>query len=179
MSALPEFKQGMVAMKTIIIAALISATVWTAPSHALDVPTGDVILTVKGAVGETNHGSQAVFDREMLEALDGRVAKMETPWTTGQVEFSGPYLRAVLNAAGAKGSYLIIRALNDYSARIPMADAEKLDTILASRMFGKEMVVRDKGPLMLVYPFDQDKALYNEKYFARSVWQIKEIEVAE
>ncbi len=39
------------------------------------------------------------------------------------------------------------------------------------------MSVRDKGPLFLVYPFDLNPELYNEKYFSRSVWQIKEIEV--
>ena len=54
-----------------------------------------------------------------------------------------------------------------------------LDTILATRMDGQLMSVRDKGPLFLIYPFDLDSGLYNEKYFARSVWQIKEIEVGE
>ena len=39
--------------------------------------------------------------------------------------------------------------------------------------------VRDKGPLFLVYPFDTNPETYNEKYFSRSVWQIKEIEVGE
>jgi hypothetical protein len=41
------------------------------------------------------------------------------------------------------------------------------------------MSVRDKGPLFLVYPFDKDQGLFNEKYFSRSVWQIKDIEVTE
>lgn len=59
---------------------------------------------------------------------------------------------------------------------LPVEDA-KLDTIFATKLDGKLMSVRDKGPLMLVYPFDLDADLYNEKYFSRSVWQIKEIEV--
>jgi len=59
------------------------------------------------------------------------------------------------------------------------ADDAKLDTILATKLDGKLMSVRDKGPLMLVYPFDLDQGLYNEKYFSRSVWQIKEIEVGQ
>ena len=135
------------------------------------------MLTVSGGVSETNAGKTAVFDAKMLEALAGRDAKMETPWTEGQVEFSGPLLREVLKAAGAKGSKLSIKALNDYAAEVPMDDATTLDTMLATKMNGEIMSVRDKGPLMLVYPFDLDKGLYNEKYFGRSVWQIKEIEV--
>lgn len=52
-------------------------------------------------------------------------------------------------------------------------------TELTALWIGEPMVVRDKGPLMLVYPFDQDPSRYNEKYFSPSVWQIKEIEVVE
>lgn len=52
-----------------------------------------------------------------------------------------------------------------------------IDTILPMRLDGKILTVRTEGPSMLVDPFDQDLALYNEKHFARSVWQIEEIEV--
>jgi len=88
-------------------------------------------------------------------------------------------LRSILEAAGAHGTKLKIIALNDYSAEVPVEDAEKLDTILATRMNGETMSVRDKGPLFLIYPFDKDASLFNEKYFSRSVWQIKTIEVSE
>lgn len=150
-----------------------------ANAFALDKPTGDPILTVTGHVTVKNSADGAQFDLSMLEHLDGRKASMGTPWTSGKTEFSGPYLRAVLKAAGATGKTLIIKALNDYSAKVPMEDADKLDTILAVRMNGEEMSVRDKGPVFLIYPFDKDKGLYNEKYFSRSVWQIKQIEVVE
>lgn len=158
---------------TFILAALLAA----APAAALDVPKGPVILTISGAVAQPNRDGSAVFDLSMLEGLEGRRVTMETPWTQGEVEFSGPFLREVLEAAGADGSRLIIRALNGYSAELPISDARDIDTILATRLDGKIMIVRTKGPSMLVYPFDQDRALYNEKYFARSVWQIGEIEV--
>lgn len=167
-------------MKTVIFAALFSgACLLAGNALALDKPTSDPILTVTGHVTNTNDGKKAEFDMAMLEALNGRQAVMETPWTEGKTEFSGPYLRAVLKAAGASGKKLIIKALNDYAAEVPMEDAEKLDTILAVRMNGEEMSVRDKGPIFLIYPFDEDKSLYTETYFSRSVWQIKEIEVVQ
>jgi hypothetical protein len=160
---------------TILLSVVFAAT----HAAALDQPKGPVILTITGKVTQPNRDGTAVFDLAMLDALDGRRAKMETPWTRGEVEFSGPLLREVLKAAGAGGSRLIFQALNGYSAEVPMSDALSLDTILATRLDGKVMTVRTKGPSMLVYPFDQDRSLYNEKYFARSVWQIKQIEVVQ
>ncbi len=166
-------------MRKLISALSIAAAIVLAasPGHALDAPKGPVILTIRGNVGSPNVDGTAQFDQAMLEALSGRRATMETPWTEGKTEFAGPYLRSVLEAAGATGHTLVVKALNDYFAEVPAEDAASLDTILATRMNGKAMSVRDKGPLFLIYPFDLDKALYNERYFSRSVWQIKEIEV--
>ncbi|MCJ8237150.1 molybdopterin-dependent oxidoreductase [Peteryoungia algae] len=155
-----------------LLASLISAT--SVP--ALDAPTGPVVLTVKGEISNTNAGDTAQFDLAMLDGLKHRKAEMETPWTEGKVTFEGPLLREILTAVGATGTILKVRALNDYAADVPADDA-RLQTILATKLDGKLMSVRDKGPLMLVYPFDLDADLYNEKYFSRSVWQIKEIEV--
>lgn len=159
------------------LCAILLAVLTALPAFALEKPAGEPILTITGAVANANEGGAAVFDAAMLEALDGRKATLETPWTTGKTEFSGPYLRAVLEAAGAKGKTLRVKALNDYAADVPFEDAERLDTILATRMNGEAMSVRDKGPLFLIYPFDTNPELFNEKYFARSVWQIREIEV--
>jgi len=161
-----------------ILAALIASVMTASAALALDAPTGPVVLTVKGKIANTNAGDTAQFDLEMLEKLKGRKGEMETPWTTGKVTFEGPLLREILSAVGASGTSLKVRALNDYAAEVPAEDA-KLDTILATTLDGKPMSVRDKGPLMLVYPFDLDAGLYNEKYFSRSVWQIKEIEVGQ
>lgn len=165
-------------MKT-LLAILLTVVFAASPVAALDQPKGPVILTIVGAVKLPNRDGSAVFDLEMLDALKGRDATMETPWTQGKVEFSGPLLREVLKAAGAEGSRMIIQALNGYSAEVPMSDALSLDTILATRLDGEVMTVRTKGPSMLVYPFDQDSSLFNEKYFARSVWQITQIEVVQ
>ncbi len=164
-------------MKSIITALLVSALSATA-AFALEAPTGPVVLTVTGKISNTNAGDTAQFDLAMLEKLKGRKGEMETPWTTGKVTFEGPLLREILAAVGATGTSLKVRALNDYAADVPAEDA-KLDTILATKLDGKPMSIRDKGPLMLVYPFDLDSSLYNEKYFSRSVWQIKEIEVGQ
>ena len=165
-------------MKTLLAAAALGMMLSTAaPAAPMSRPAGDVVLTVTGDIANANDNGAAVFDIPMLEALPGRHAEMETPWTKGRTKFDGPFLKAVLEAVGAKGKALKIKALNDYSATVPMEDALKYDTILATRMNGDLMTVRDKGPLFLIYPFDKDPKLYNEKYFSRSVWQINSIEI--
>ena len=151
----------------------------SASAMPLESPAGDIVLTVTGDIENSNAQGAAQFDMSMLESLSGRQAKMETPWTNGTTRFDGPFLRAILKAVGAKGKSLRIKALNDYSAVVPMDDALNYDTILATRMNGQVMSVRDKGPLFMIYPFDEHPELYNEKYFSRSVWQIREIEVVD
>ena len=144
---------------------------------ALPKPSGQVILTVKGEVSNLNAEGAAQFDREMLKKLSARKAQVKTPWEEGVVDFEGPRLDAVLQAAGANGSRIIVRALNDYSVEIPMSDAIEFPTILAMTRNGVSMSIRDKGPLFLIYPFDLKPELYTETYFSRSVWQISEMEV--
>lgn len=166
-------------MKSVLAGLFIALTSCAALAAPLEPATGKVILTVTGSIGNVNADGAAVFDLQMLEALDGRRASMETPWTNGTTQFEGPLLSAVLDKVGAHGKALRIRALNDYSAEIPLEDATGYETMLATKMNGKAMSVRDKGPLFLIYPFDTNPELYNEKYFARSVWQIREIEVVD
>ncbi len=113
----------------------------------------------------------------MLEALPKRVTTINTPWYDSKKTFEGPLGSALLDAVGAKGKTLRVVALNDYAAEIPVEDFRNWPVILASKLDGKPMSVREKGPLFVIYPFDAEPSLYNEKYFNRSVWQVKAIEV--
>lgn len=165
-------------MRTTAVAAFVAALVASAGGAlALDAPTGRVVLTVTGAIAETNAPGAAEFDMAMLAALAQRTTVTTTPWTTGEVSFAGPLGSALLDAVGATGATLKVTALNDYSAEVPAADLREHPVILATTLDGKPMSVREKGPLFLIYPFAEEPDLYNETYFNRSVWQIARIEV--
>lgn len=165
-------------MRLIVAAAAASLVLLAGgPGWALDPPKGPVVLTVSGAITRTNGPRGAEFDLEMLEALAGRTTRTHTPWTEGVVTFSGPLGRAVLDAVGATGETMRISALNDYAAEVPVADFHDHDVILATRMDGEVMSVRSRGPIFVIYPFDEDRDLYNEQIFTRSVWQVNRIEV--
>lgn len=144
---------------------------------ALEVPEGRVVLTVQGNISNTNANSTAQFDRAMLADLGEVTTVTGTPWTEGVNTFSGPKLSALLDAVGAKGETLVITALNDYSAKMPVSDAYDNGVLMAMKMNGERMSVRDKGPIFMLYPFDQNPSLNNEVIHNRSVWQVKSITV--
>ncbi|MHB2170123.1 putative pterin-binding protein [Alsobacter sp. R-9] len=166
-------------LKTAFAAAVAAFVLTVAPARAdgLPRPEGKVVLTVSGAIEVKNAPEGAVFDIGMLEKLPGRVTAVNTPWYTTKTTFEGPLGSAILDAVGARGQTLRIVALNDYAAEIPVEDFKKWPVILATKLDGKPMSVREKGPLFVIYPFDADASLFNEKYFNRSVWQVKSIEV--
>ncbi|MDJ0933038.1 hypothetical protein [Breoghania sp.] len=169
----------MKSLVAVLLSLILSAPLAVERLHAeeLATPTGKTLLVVRGNITRTNHENTARFDLAMLKALPGHTSTIQTPWTQGLVTFEGPFLRAVFDSVGASGSKFVISALNDYSAEVPLSDAYDFDTVLALKKNGKYMGVRDKGPVFFIYTFDKTTSLYNEKYFVRSVWQIREIEV--
>lgn len=144
---------------------------------ALDKPTGSIILTISGKVGDPNQGATAVFDLAMLEKLPQKNFTTTTPWNTTPTKFTGPLLRDVLAAAKAKGQTINAQALNDYKTAIPFEDAIKFDVVLAHRINDKAISVRTKGPLFIIYPFDSKDELKAAKYFERAAWQLKSMTI--
>lgn len=144
---------------------------------ALDKPAGAPVLTLSGKVGDTNVDKKAVFDAAMLAALPQHSFTTSTPWYKTPVKFTGPLLADVLRAAKASGTTLRAVALNDYKVAIPADDATRFKVIVARLIDDKPIPVREKGPLFVVYPFDSDGELRTTKYYDRSIWQLKAIEV--
>jgi len=146
-------------------------------ANALEAPKGKVVLTVSGTLTKPNHGKDATFSMEMLEKLPQISFITKTPWYPKAVTFTGPLLRDVLAAAGASGNKIAARALDDYKTLIPMLDAQKFDLIVARQIDGKNLSVREKGPLFIVYPFDSKPELQAQVYLDRSAWQLKSLTI--
>jgi hypothetical protein len=164
-------------LRNIRILACTLGAFWTFSVMALDKPEGRVILTISGTITQANVGANAEFDMKMLEKLPQKTFTVQTPWYATPVSFTGPLLRDVLAAAGAKGNKIVATALNDYKTDIPFDDAVKFDTIVARLMNDKPMPVREKGPLFIVYPFDTKPELRTEIYYNRSAWQLSGLKV--
>jgi len=135
-----------------------------------------VVLTITGLLDNTNDAGKARFDMRMLEALPQHSFTTSSPWYKTPVKFTGPLLADVLKAAGARGVALNAVALNGYKVRIPASDTS-LGVVLARLVDDKPLSVRDRGPLFIVYPFDNAPELRTSTYYGRSIWQLNAIEV--
>jgi len=148
-----------------------------ATATAIEPPTGAVVLTVSGLLRLPNLGSVGAFDMAMLAGMPQFSFHANTPWFSHTRKFTGPLLRDVLSAVGSQGPKLHAVALNDYRVEIPAEDAQRFDVIVARLLDDKPMAVRDKGPLFIIYPFNDQAGLRNAVYFSRCAWQLKAIEV--
>ncbi|HZW48275.1 MAG TPA: molybdopterin-dependent oxidoreductase [Microvirga sp.] len=148
-----------------------------AEETALPAPKDKPILTVSGRISVTNKGDTAELDRAMLEAMGMESFTTSTPWYPGPTKFEGISMAKLLNRLGASGQHLTVVALNDYSSDIPVSDVRKYKVLLALKVNGEYISVRDKGPLFIIYPFDSDPDLQHQTYYGRSVWQVSKIVV--
>lgn len=137
----------------------------------------ETVLTITGAVSQSNTGDAWEFDMSALKALPSASFVTTTTWTEGDQRFDGVPLIALMEHVGSSGNALRAVALNDYSVSIPMSDAVNGGPIVAYMRNGSEMSVRDKGPLWIIYPFDDNETYKTEEYYSRSIWQLDRIEV--
>ena len=148
-------------------------------AHSAGLPTApvDSILVISGKIKNVNQSGQAALDRRMLEAIGMETVVTKTPWYKEAERFEGVRLSRLMDYVGAYGDRVLISALNDYTSEIPLSDFSEYGTLLALKRDGVYMPVSDKGPLFVIYPFDQNPELRQDKFYMRSVWQISTMEV--
>jgi hypothetical protein len=159
-----------------MLAALSGYATDVLAAEPLPPPKGQVLLVVSGRIEQTNVSGEAHFDREMLAALGERSIRTGSALTDGTQLFEGVPLRAVLDRVGAKGRSLKASALNDYEVAIPWDDL-RYNPLIAMKVDGQLLKLRDKGPLWIVYPRDDYAVLKAESYDSRWVWQLNKLHV--
>ncbi|HEF0077890.1 MULTISPECIES: putative pterin-binding protein [Citrobacter] len=143
----------------------------------LSKPVGKVLLTVSGNIENTNEDGKAIFDIASLENLGTVSFQTSSPWYNGRTTFTGISLQKLMDYVGAKGSVVKVTALNDYTTVIPLSDFKKYNVILALKINGEYMRIRDKGPLFIVYPYDSIPELNNQIFYSRSAWQVSSMKI--
>lgn len=101
-----------------------------------------------------------------------------TPWYSGKVRFEGVSLSKLMDLVGARGKTAKVIALNDYTTMVPLDDFRQFPVILALKLNGEYMHIRDKGPLFIVYPYDSSPELQNQVYYSRSAWQVSKLSLS-
>jgi len=148
------------------------------PAAALDPPSGKVVLTVTGKVATRNGpDGAATFDMNLLERLPRHSFTTKTPWYSKPRKFSGVLLRDLLEAVGSAPARLNAMALNDYRVEIPAEDVARGHAMLAYLLDDQPMTVREKGPLVIIYPFDDKPELRSAVHYSRAIWQLRSLDI--
>jgi len=120
------------------------------------------------------------FSLEQLRQLPNKTITTSLPAGLGGLNkqhWTGVPLRTLAEQSRCGGGLLKILALNAYADTIPAQDLESYDPILAYARDGEAISVRDKGPLIVIYPFDDYPKLNTQVYFNRTVWLVYAIEI--
>jgi hypothetical protein len=171
------FRRRLAAVRLAIMICFIAPSALARPLPDLAKPSGDIVLTVCGLIRVQNWGNCAALDLETLKALGGVQVLTSTIWTEGVQRFEGVPLKVLLERLGAVGSVVWARAANDYGAEIPVAETSEEGPIIAYSMNDRQMSLRDKGPLWIIYPYDADSRYRNDVVYSRSVWQLVALDV--
>ena len=138
-----------------------------------------VILTVSGKIGVFTNKDKTVyaFRAKDFQALKQHDIVTKTSWTP-VATFSGPLMRDILAKVGATGSKVKFQALNDYAYSIDRREFDKYNVILARSMNKKQLEVKERGPLWIMYPIaDMPGTAKGPQLDAKLVWQVDRIVV--
>lgn len=136
------------------------------------------VLTVSGRIAAPAADNTINFELPQLEALGVARLATATPWHDHRAVFEGVSGQVLMTAVGARGSQVTATAKNDYAATIPLDDFMRRGLIIAYRVDGQPLTLRNRGPLWIIYPYDSAAELNTAMFHARSVWQLASLEVA-
>ncbi|ORE98365.1 hypothetical protein [Aurantimonas sp. 22II-16-19i] len=119
----------------------------------------------------------AALSRAELAAMPQARIATRTPWNDTAVVYEGPLLADLLARFGDGHGELRLLALNDYMVTADAALLTEAGAILAVKQDGTFLTMSRKGPVFVMFPFDDDPRLQSQPYYSRAVWQLVEIEL--
>jgi hypothetical protein len=159
---------------------------------------GPALLTVTGAITKTNRGpldpmldqmmakqklsfeKARAFDFAALSSMPTVAIRPTLEYDNKQHVLRGPLLATVLDACGATGAKLAMRAIDGYSPTITVEDAHKLRFIIATHLDGQTMPLGGLGPLWALFEPDKFPEMSSkpvDQRFANCPWGLYHIEV--
>lgn len=139
---------------------------------------GDIYIN--GKIATTNTKNGYILTSQKFNELPKTIIRTTTSWTAKDhpVNFEGVKIKDILHLVNAKGKTLRMHALNDYWVDIPISDVEDFNIILANKMDGKPLEIRNFGPYFVIYPLDSNPTKLNSPiYLSRFIWQVDKITV--
>ncbi|MGG2397068.1 molybdopterin-dependent oxidoreductase [Pseudomonas sp. SH1-B] len=122
------------------------------------------------------NGQQQTFSLEQLQRLPHASIRLRSAVGDPQTWTGVPLQRLLAEVPGAdNGRPLHTSALNHYSVVVPYEDILRYQPLVAYKLNGQFMSIRDHGPLYLIYPFDDHPELHQQLFYNRSIWQLSDI----
>ena len=114
----------------------------------------------------------------MLEQLGLARLRSWTPWTDGQPEFEG-VPGAAADGGGRRHRQRGARERAQRLREPPFRwrTSQRYPVLLATRIDGQQLEVRDKGPIWIVYPWSTNPELDDLPTRRKSVWQLRSLHV--
>lgn len=130
------------------------------------------IISVSGADGRT-----MTFSRDDIAALPQTRFETRAPWIETPAVFGGPSIADLIAAfaPGATFEQVEIVALDDYAVSAGVSDLIADGAILAIRQNETFLPIANKGPALIIFPFDDRPALADKPHFGLCIWQISQI----
>lgn len=117
------------------------------------------------------------FDLARLSLIGETTIHTKVITLAGEHDVTGVLVRDLIKNMALAGKVIHATALDGYMIEIPIEDVMKYDVVLASKIDGKVLSIRDKGPFWMIYPVSTNPELDDPVYEARSIWQIKSLTV--
>ena len=143
----------------------------------LQLPSGEVLLVVDGAINRVNVANEAHLDIGIIQSLPHHSLRTTTSVTDGVRQFDGFLMRDLLYFLLAEGEVVTAHALNNYRVDIPISDFHDYDVLLATHMDGERLLPSGKGPFWIIYPRDTWRQLQDIRYDYRWVWQLHRLTI--
>lgn len=119
---------------------------------------------------------QLKISRSELEKIPPHSITTSTNYTPKDT-FVGVKVSDFIKFYKADGSKIRAFAWDAYSFTLPIDEAVKYNAIIAYKRSGKYMNVSELGPFAIIYPKDDNPELERFSVDAKTVWQVKILEV--
>lgn len=148
------------------------------PGDPIPVPAdGEVLFTISGLIGAPNVNDRIEMDMDVVESVGMVDYSVMDPFVDQQITYRGPLMSDLMAVwqVSPQATVANMVALNDYTVHVPMDILRNYPVVFAVQANGEYMSIEDRGPAMLVLPYD-DYTFDRPASDAYWIWQIKSIE---
>ena len=138
-------------------------------------PGSKPVLTIKGAITESNSANGVELDVETLAEMPSTQADVYEPFVKEDVSFTGVLLDDLLEIVGMESGSgsIFMQALDDYSMELSIADFSEAGAMVAIEEDGKPIKIRHGGPARIVFLTDGKIAANTDMW----IWSVNRMKV--